>query len=100
MPEIEIPLQKRFTDQAQVHLDIQSTLQDFVTHFNTQHDEIVSKLDPKQAAQFSQWWDNLRTCVNQHADLHEQLALHLKNAGQAYYQLEGNIAATFTPPQP
>jgi hypothetical protein len=97
MPKLEIPPEDRFTTQAQIHLNIQAALQDFVTRFNVQHNDIVSKLDPKQAAQFSQWWDNLRTCVNQHADLHEQLALHLKNAGTTYYQLEGGITTSFTP---
>lgn len=97
MTELEIPPQDRFATQAQIHLDIRDSLQEFVTRFNVHHDEIVSKLDLKQAAQFSQWWDNLRTCFNQHADLHDQLALHLQNAGQSYYQLEGNITTAFIP---
>lgn len=97
MAKLEIPPVDRFGSQAQVHLNIQSALQDFVTQFQAQHDTIVSQLDPKQAAQFSQWWSNLRTCVSQHADLHEQLALHLKSAGQSYYQLDGEITTAFTP---
>ena len=97
MAKIVVPPGQRFAQQAQIHQDIQGTLQDFVTQFNVQHDEIVSKLDPKQAAQFTQWWNNLSKCIGQHADLHEQLALHLNNAGQSYYQLEGEITTSFTP---
>jgi Ca2+-binding RTX toxin-like protein len=97
MAKIEVPPENRFGKQAQIHLDIQSALQDLVTHFNRQHDTIVSQLDPKQAAQYTQWWNNLSTCIGQHADLHEQLALHLKNAGQSYYQLDGEITTSFTP---
>ncbi len=97
MAKIEIPPEHRFEAQAQIHLNIQSALQDFVTYFHVQHNDIVSKLDPKQAMHFTQWWDNLRLCVSQHADLHEHLALHLKNAGQSYYQLEGEISTSLTP---
>ena len=97
MAKLVVPPEQRFAQQAQVHLAIQSALQDFITQFNVHHDEIISKLDPKQAAQFTQWWNNLSTCVSQHADLHGQLALHLNNAGQSYYQLEGDITTTFTP---
>lgn len=97
MTKLQIPPQNRFKTQAQIHQDIRDALQEFVTRFNSHHDEVVSQLDPKQAAQFSQWWNNLRTCLNQHADLHDQLALHLQNAGQSYYQLEGEITTTFTP---
>lgn len=97
MAKLTIPPVDRFQAQAQVHLNIQSALQDFVNQFQTQHDDIVSKLDPKQAAQFSQWWNNLSTCVSQHATLHEQLALHLQNAGQSYYQLDDEATTAFTP---
>lgn len=97
MTTIEVPPQDQFTTQAGIHFNIQNTLQDLITHFNTEHDNIVSKLDPKQAAQFSTWWGNLSKCLQQHADLHEQLGLHLKNAGASYYQLEGDIKTTFTP---
>lgn len=97
MAQLVVPPEQRFTQQAKVHQDIQSALQDFITRFAVQHDEIVSKLDPRQAAQFTQWWNNLSACVSEHAALHEQLALHLTNAGQSYYQLDGNIAQTFEP---
>lgn len=97
MAKLEVPPVNRFAQQAQIHLDIQGALQDLVTQFNTQHDTIVSKLDPKQAAQYTQWWNNLSKCIGQHADLHEQLALHLNNAGQVYHQEDSNISTVFTP---
>ncbi len=97
MADIEVPSEDQFTKQANIHFNIQTTLQDLITHFNTEHDNIVSKLDPKQATQFSTWWSNLSKCLQQHADLHEQLGQHLKNAGSSYHQLEGDIKKTFTP---
>lgn len=97
MTDLKVPSEDRFTTQAQIHLDIQNALLNFLTHFNIQHDIIISKLDPKQTAQFSEWWNNLSKCLREHADLHEQLALHLKNAGITYYQTEDEVKALFMP---
>ncbi|HEU5380489.1 MAG TPA: hypothetical protein VFV38_34120, partial [Ktedonobacteraceae bacterium] len=80
-----IPSEEEFETQAKLHDSIRDGLQTFVSNFDPRHNDIVSNLDKDQVALYTQWWNNLRSSLIAHANLHDQLGQRLRKAKEAYY---------------
>ncbi len=84
-----VPLKDQFDRQAGVHRQIRDSLYEVVSTFDIHYDTILSQLDSSQAGQiasYQEWWQTFKTCLLQHATLHDQFAQHLEISQQNYHE--------------
>jgi hypothetical protein len=90
--KVVVPGQSAFDEQAKLHYKIRDHMKEMASSFDHQHEAILDKLDKDYVEHYSQWWQNLRTRLLQHADMHDQLGQHLTTAGQVWHEADKDVA--------
>jgi uncharacterized protein YukE len=97
MTDLLIPSEEAFETQAQLHDSIRDSLQTFISAFDPKHNTIIDHLDPAQVEQYTQWWQNLRGALTQHASFQDNLAKLLRQAKEGYYTVDQQISTNLKP---
>ena len=99
--EIVVKNTEHFTSQAQKHRQMSDHTLQMLATYQVHHDNLVdstanSCMSDAMPAYF-EWWENFRTHLLKHADLHQQMARHLEKAIENYSENETHITHMFTP---
>ena len=92
MEDLVVPPEDQFSLQAQLHQQIQDSLNAIVSSFEIHHSTIVSQLNASQVEPYHEWWQKLKPQLLHQASLHGQMGKNLRTAGENYHTSDQNIA--------
>jgi hypothetical protein len=90
---------EHFLSQAQQHRNLADHSRQMLSQYEVLHNHMIDEVQSSGLAPglqpYLDWWESFRPSLLKHADLHDQMAVHLEQSAEGFDELDNNIAQEF-----